>query len=250
MMCQPGDRVKFIGCEIIHREACRIAAASPWVIDLEFERKGLHDLATADMQAKLREAVDRADADGRYKAILLGYARCNDGLAGLQARSIPLVIPKAHDCITFFFGSRAAYREYFDNHPGTYFHTTGWMERNDAEVPGQQGVMAQLGLSDSYEQLVAKYGEENAAFIHETLGDTTQNYSRICYLEMGVTDESEYIRRSRTEADEKGWQFDLCQGSLSLLQRLLAGPWDDDFLIVPPGRTIVPRNDDEVLGLE
>jgi len=123
-------RLKFIGCEIIYREACVLAARSPHIVDLQFLRKGLHDLETAQMLASVQSAVDQV-ADG-YDAILLGYARCSDGVVGLTARSVPVVVPRAHDCITFFFGSRRAYREYFDARPGTYYRTTGWEERQSA----------------------------------------------------------------------------------------------------------------------
>jgi hypothetical protein len=249
MELSPGDNVTFIGCEIIHREACHLAACSPFQVDLAFQRKGLHDLETGQMLAMLQQAVDDAAAEDRYKAILLGYARCNDGVAGLRAPSIPMVIPKAHDCITLFFGGREAYREYFDAYPGTYFHTTGWIERDDPNVPGQLGVMDHLGLGDSYEQMVAKYGADNAQFIQDMLGDWRTNYTRLCYIRMGVTDEQRFIEESQAEAARHGWEFDLRTGDLSLLARLFGGDWDDDFLIVPPGKSIIGRNDDQVLGL-
>lgn len=243
------DKYKFIGCEIIYREACKLAAESRLRIDVEFLQKGLHDLERQDMQSKLQAAVDAVPDDAGYKAILLGYARCNDGLVGLTARSIPLVIPKAHDCISFFFGSRNAYQAYFDSHPGTYFQTTGWCERNDSQVPGTQGVMAKLGLDASYEELVEKHGRENADFILETLGDGLQNYRRICYIEMGVTDERDLIEASRKQAEERNWEFELRIGDWSLLNRLFAGEWhDDDFLIVPAAHQIIAKNNADVLG--
>ena len=244
-----GDKAKFLGCEIIYREACLLAARSRLLVDVAFGPKGLHDLPTADMLSRLQQSVDDIDDTG-YAAILLGYARCNDGLVGLQARSIPLIMPKAHDCITFFFGSRRAYRDYFDAHPGTYFHTTGWIERDDPSVPGQPGVMEQLGLTDSFEQLVAKYGHDNAMFIRESLGDWKSSYSRLCYLQMGVTHEDAYLDQSRKMAAENHWTFEQREGDLSLLQRLFNGPWDDDFLIVRPGQKIVASNDDDVVAVE
>jgi hypothetical protein len=190
-----------------------------------------------------------AQGDRPYKAILLGYARCSDGVVGLQARSIPLVIPKAHDCITLFFGSRRAYQEYFDAHVGTYFHTSGWVERNNPRIPGRQGVNDRLGLGRSLAELTEQYGAENAQFILETLGDGLQNYRRVCYIEMGTLDESELIRTSQARAAERGWEFERRRGDWSLLRKLFEGPWDEDFLIVPPGATIAPRNDGEILGL-
>ncbi len=250
-------KFKFIGCEIVYREACLLAARSHFRVDVEFLRKGLHDLETADMAAKVQSCIDAIDPSAGYEAVLLGYARCNDGLVGVKARDIPLVIPRAHDCITMFFGSRRAYREYFDSHPGTYYMTTGWAERNvgegDYSMPayGKEGVMGKLGLAMTYAQYVAKYGKENADYIIETLGDWRKNYSKILYLEMGTCDETQFMEISRQEAKQHDWQFEQRKGDWSLLERLfLAGgqdTWDDDFVIVPPGAQIAARNDDAVL---
>lgn len=241
-------RLKFIGCEIIYREACLLAARSAHRVDLQFLRKGLHDLKTADMRAAVQAAVDAVE-DG-YDAILLGYARCNDGLAGLTARRRPLVIPRAHDCITFFFGSRGGYKTYFDANPGTYFHTTGWQERNSLEGVETVGVMGQLGLDRPYEELVARYGRENADFIVQTIGNWTVNYRRLCYIEMGACDEATFVEASRRQAAEKGWSFDHRRGDWSLLEKLFAGQWDEDFVIVQPGWHLAARNDDRVLDAE
>jgi len=54
--------------------------------------------------------------------------------------------------------------------------TTGWAERNvsgdyDRPAYGQQGVMGKLGLNQSREELIAKYGEDNADFINEMMGE-------------------------------------------------------------------------------
>ncbi|HUJ75543.1 MAG TPA: hypothetical protein VL359_11820, partial [bacterium] len=54
----PANRRKFIGCEIIYREACWLAATSPHLVDVEFLRKGLHDLETQDMVSRVQAAVD------------------------------------------------------------------------------------------------------------------------------------------------------------------------------------------------
>jgi len=250
-------RFKFIGCEIIYREACFLAATGPHQVDVEFLLKGLHDLPRQDMLAKLQASVDAVDPRAGYEAILLGYARCNDGLVNLKARSIPLVIPKAHDCITFFFGSRAAYQDYFDRHPGTYFMTTGWSERNkfgengySKPAYGMDGVMARLGLTESYEVMVEKYGRENADYIIESLGGWQKSYSRSLYLEMGACDEKPFIEYARYRAREQAWEFEVRKGSWTLLEKLFFGQWNEDFLVVPPGGKIVARNDAEILDAE
>lgn len=247
-------RLKFLGCEILYREACALVSRCRHRVDVEFLRKGLHDLETPDMVARIQQSIDAVDP-AEYDAILMGYARCNDGLVGVEARDLPLVIPKAHDCITLFFGSRAAYRAYFDAHPGTYYMTTGWAERNGFEegqyatpAYGQSGVMGKLGLADSFEQLVEKHGRENAEYIWQTVGDWRQHYTHMLYLEMGTCDETPFIELARQRAGENGWSFHARAGDWTLLQKLFDAQWDEDFVIVRPGEQIVARNDEEVLG--
>ncbi len=253
-------KFKFIGCEIVYREVCYLAATGPHQVDLHFLPKGLHDLETSDMLGRVQQAVDEVAPDSRYEAILLGYARCNDGLVGLTARDIPLVIPRAHDCITFFFGSRETYREQFDAHPGTYYMTSGWSERdqndeNSLTQPafGTEGIMGKLGMTETYEQLIAKHGKENADYILETLGDWKdweKNYSRMLYLEMNVCDESVFIDRARKIAQQHRWEFEQRKGDWTLLKKLFYGNWDDDFVIVNPTQRIVARNDENILDVE
>ncbi|MCK5114151.1 MAG: DUF1638 domain-containing protein [Phycisphaerae bacterium] len=251
-------RYKFIGCEVFYREACYLASMSKDLVDVEFLRKGLHDLETADMVARIQNAVDLAsNADVPYDAILLGYGRCNDGLVDITAGEVPLVIPKAHDCITVFFGSRGDYKKHFDENSGTYYETTGWIERGDCDdgsvqrpAYGMEGVMGKLGLTESYEQLVAKHGKDNADYLVETLGGWEQAYSQLCYLEMGVCDESEFITTAKKRAEQHGWKFELRKGALTLLRKLFSGKWDDDFVLVPPNSKLVAKNDENILGVE
>jgi hypothetical protein len=251
MRCRTARR-KFLGCEILYREACKLAAESAARVDVEFLPKGLHDLETDEMRRRIQERIDQADRDG-YERILLGYARCNDGVAGLAARGVPLVIPRAHDCISLFFGSRDEYRRQFDAEPGTYYMTTGWAERNEgwefgaAQVPAARGIMAKLGLDESFEQMVARYGRDNAEYILSQLGNWKEHYRRMLYLEMGICDEREHIARAAELAAENGWRFERQPGSLGLLARLFEGPWDDDFVVVEPGQVIQPRSGERIL---
>src|SRR5271169_4196374 len=116
-------RLKLISCEVFTRELCDTAARSVHQVDLAFLPKGLHDIGCAGMLSRLQAAVDAVEAP-QYDAILLGYGLCNNGIAGLTARTLPIVVPRAHDCMTLFFGSRDRYEDYFRKNPGTYFLTT------------------------------------------------------------------------------------------------------------------------------
>ena len=238
-------RLKLIACEIIYRELCLCVANSPHIVDLQFLQKGLHDSPSHEMVAAIQKEITEAEK-GPCDAILLGYALCNNGTVGLCTHRVPLVIPKAHDCITFFFGSRQRYKDYFDNNPGTYFRTTGWSERNF--VKSGQSVMSRLGLDKTYEEYVKKYGEENARYIMETLGEWKKNYRKMTYIEMGLATDLGYDKKAEADGKENGWAFEKIQGDWRLINAFLNGRWNDDFLVLKPGQRIAATNDADVIG--
>jgi len=243
-------RLKLISCEIFYREMCAVVARSPNMVDIEFLPKGLHDIGSDKMLARLQSALDSVE-DARYDAVVLGYGLCGTGIVGLTARSIPVVVPRAHDCITHFLGSKERYAEYFQNHPGVYFKTTGWIERGtDLEQLTRQA-LHKSGLGYTYSELVEKYGEDNAKFLYEQLCDTTRNYQQFTYIEMGIEPDGRFERTAQEEAARRGWRFEKICGDLSLLERLVGGEWDDrDFLTVPPGWRVVARYDESIIGAE
>ena len=243
-------RLKLVSCEVFYREMCALVARSPHQVDVTFLPKGLHDLPATDMRGRLQAVIDSIPPE--YDAVLMGYGLCNNGLHHLEARGVPLVLPRAHDCITLFFGSRARYTDYFWNHPGTYFKTSGWIERGEATGELRQLSIGHLaGLDLTYEQMVEKYGEDNAAYLMETLGRGENHYGRISFIEMGVEPDDRFEQSARTTAQEKGWVFEKEKGDLTLLARLLNGEWNEaDFLVVPPGYRVTARYDEGIIASE
>ncbi len=239
-------RFKLICCDVMFREMCSACLASPHKIDVEFLPKGLHDLPTAQMNSKLQTLIDSVD-ENQYDAILLGYALCNNGLAGITARKTKIIIPRAHDCITLFFGSRKRYQKYFDENLGTFFRTSGWIERD--ELHGelkQQSIGHTTGMDMTYEQLVEEYGEDNADFLYETLCQTLKNYEKITFIKMGI-EPPYFLEQAKAEAVERNYKFEEVDGDMTIINRLVNGNWDDDFLIIESGKTIKPSYDDKII---
>jgi len=237
-------RYKLIACEIIYREICSLIADCENIIDVEFLRKGLHDAGSETMVKTIQEMVNQTDKKN-YDAILLGYGRCNNGTVGLKSQEIPLVIPRAHDCITFFFGSQQAYDEYFAQNPGTFYRTTGWIER---DIYDKDSVMHQMGLDRTFDQYVAQYGIENAEYIMQSLGTWQQHYNRFVYIDMGLPLDDNYAQQTQQEARDNNMEFQRLQGNSRLLRSLLSGQWsEDEFLIVPPGNEVAAEDNGKVI---
>ena len=232
----------------MYREFCAAVARSPNKVDVEFMPKGLHDMGQPGMSRRLRETLDAVD-QSQYDAIVLGYALCSNGLVGLAAGSIPLVLPRAHDCITLFLGSRQRYLKYFHSHTGVYFKTRGWIERGDGlnQLDGD-GQTLTSGMGQSYDELVAKYGEDNARFLYEQLTEMTHNYGGMTFIEMGIEPDDRFEQQARREATERGWEFDKLDGDMSLIQDLVDGPWDEErYLVVEPGYEIAASFDEAIV---
>ncbi len=239
-------RLKILCCEVFFRELCSLVASSPHICDVEFLPKGLHDLGCEKMSERLQQFVDGVDAE-LYYAIVMVYGLCNNGTVGIRSTGCPIVIPKAHDCMTVFLGSRDRYRNCFDANPGTFYRTSGWIEREDASGAGDTTIPQQLGMTMSFPQLVEQYGEENAKYIMETMGDGVQNYDRIAYIRMGLDGEDRFVEEARQEAKRREWRFEELAGDMCLLRKLVSGDWDDDFVVLQPGEALQPSYDEQVM---
>ena len=213
---------------------------------------GLHDLGAA-MRPQLQERIDAADEQG-YDAILLGYALCGRGTEGLHAGKTKLVMPRAHDCIGLLLGSRQRYQDYFENHPGVYYRSPGWVE---FQTPGQ--VLEPAWASTRYkpaerrsrEELIAQFGEDNGIYLFEQYGAFRRHYSGLTYISTGVEPDNHCREQARAEAMKMGWAFEELQGSLTLLEHLSNGEWDAaDFLIVPPGATVIGTLGESVVDVQ
>ena len=237
-------RLLLIACEIVLRELCDAILRSPHRVDVQFMPKGLHDLGGPELQRRLQVAIDAADPT-EYDAIALGYGLCGNGLAGLQARQLPVVVPRAHDCITLLLGNRATYRQYFTANAGTYYRSVGWVERGEAI---QQQLFGMSFHRASLESLIERYGESNGRYLYEEYRRYEQNYSRLAYIDNGLAPDASSLESARAEAAEKHWTFEIVPGELTLFRRLLTGDWNEDFLVVPPGQRIeVSYEGDEVV---
>jgi len=245
-------RLKAIICQVFTREMEHVIARSRHTVDLEIIPMGLHSQG-AGMHTYLQERIDAVD-DAGYDAILLGYALCGCGTEGLRAGKTPIVMPRAHDCIGVLMGGHKAFDAYFQQHPGTYFRSPGWVEFQDAGV-GLEPPFAmqrhQLGERSTLKELTAVYGEENAKFLFEQFNAFRKHFTGLTYISLPVASDAASRSRAQAEASQEGWEFEELNGSLRMLEQLVNGEWNGvDVLLVPPGAVIKARPDDAILEAE
>jgi hypothetical protein len=214
---------------------------------LEFLRKGLHDLGAKAMAEKIQGVVDRAP-EGVYEAILLGYGLCGNGLDGLTARHTRLVLPRAHDCIALLMGSRERYQTYFEGNPGTYYQSTGWLERGKGL---QQLTHNTMGFDEPLEAMIRKYGEDNGRYLYEEMTRYRSQYRKLTFIETGLEAGGKFLAEASTEAKEKGWSFERLPGDLTWLRRMVEGEWaEPEFVVAEPGQRIVASYDTSVVKVQ
>ena len=237
-------RLKLICCDVFAREIGALLRRSPHAISVKFLSKGLHEIGCALMREKLQDEINWTVARD-FDAILLGYGLCGFGTVGLKAREVPLVIPRAHDCISILLGSRLKHEAQLEEHPGTYFRSSGWLERRqNPEHLKAISLAERNSLNSTSSALIADYGLDNGEFLAGILCEQTRRYDRLALIETGVEPDDRFERTSFLEAKHQGWKFEKIRGDLTLLLRFLLGEWDEaDFLVVKPGDAIHPTYD-------
>jgi hypothetical protein len=242
-------RFKVIACEVLAREIYLCAAGSLHLVDLELVEKGLHN--TPDkLRVELQERID-ATQPGRYDAVLLGYGLCGNALLGLTAHDVPVVVPRAHDCITLYLGSRSKYNAKFAENSGTYYYTADYIERTSSDKDSlavSLGTALTTDIQAVYATYVEKYGQDNADYLMEVMGEWSSHYSRAVYIDHEDTRFLGLEKLAIDEANRRGWKYENVPGSVLLFRQLMSGEWPaEDFLVVEPGHKIEPSYDDKVI---
>lgn len=207
-------RTKIIACATVIEEMMPILPPGVSTQVLDF---GLH-LKPDQLAGALQNAIDSAAAD----VVLLGYGLCSRALVGLRANGCSLVVPRVDDCIAIFLGSREAYQQQARREPGSYYLTKGWIEVGDSPF-------------EEYRRLAARYGEPRAERMIRLM---LKNYTRLAFINTGQYEIERYREYARQMAERFGLRYEEIPGADSLVRKLLFGPWDDEFVVVPAGGVI------------
>jgi hypothetical protein len=229
---KPRPAYALLACDVFLEELAALAGEDPPWAHAEYLEMGLHD-SPDKLRLTLQAAIDRIDPMPGVDAIVLAYGLCGNGLIGLRAGRCPLILPRAHDCVTILLGGAARHASVLDGNPGTYFYSPGWVRGKRVPGPDREAHIRALyagryaddpeiidDLVDADREAFAHHNR--AAYVDLTNNTTTEDYCRKCALHLG-------------------WEFIRLAGDPGMLQGLLRGDWDAArFLTIPPGHAIAP----------
>ena len=232
--------LKFVCCDVFTRIACGLVSKSPHIIDIEFVPMLAHT-EPEKLKQIIKDIIDKSinNSGRKYDAVLLGYGLCGNSVTGLSC-SVPLVIPRAHDCCTVFMGGKDKFLSAFGGLLSTRWSNTGYFER--CHLIDEQYGTGQLALyktSAEYMGYVEQYGEDNADYIWETMHPNIETDEAI-YIKIEGYEYSDAYEKYKCDIKKAGKELKTVEGDTSLLEALIDGEWDDErFLVVPPGKKIV-----------
>ncbi|MFP4172050.1 MAG: DUF1638 domain-containing protein [Candidatus Hydrogenedentota bacterium] len=212
-------RKRIIACEGVKPELTRIIEETSADADCVFIGQELHR-----HPERIKEAVEAVldAAPSALEEVVLGYGLCSNGVVGIEARERRLIIPKVHDCIGMYLGSLDRYKAMFEQRPGTYYLTTGWIEKGkDPLTTMREEYAARVGMADA----------------EEAMREELQHYSTIAFIDLGLRPDMERFKKvARENAEYFGLEYVEIVGDWSLLRKMVEGPYNpSEFVIVEPG---------------
>ena len=193
---------------------------------ITFMDYGLHRVPS-NLTWSVQEVIDSIE---QPSLVMLGYGLCGNGLDGIKAGKQTLLIPRADDCIAILLGSYKKYIQMFEEEPGTYYLTKGWLDSGSNPL-------------QEYEEYVEKYGQESAEWV---MDQQYQHYERLVFVAHSQEDLEKYRPQALEVArycERWDMRYEEVLGSDIFVRRLIEiastpEKADDDFVIIPPGGEI------------
>lgn len=179
--------------------------------------RGYHNTPELLRKKLQKEILDLQDQE----EILLTFGLCGNGTAGIYSPCARLILPKFDDCLNMFLctGKR---KQRALVQAGTIYLTRGW-------------TLDRESIIQQYHDLQEKYDEETCEIIMETM---YAHYDSITLIDTGCYN----MEETRSYAEKAGSFLNLKirekAGSVKILEQLLSGCWDENFIVMEPGKSI------------
>lgn len=235
-------RIALLACSVFEREIEMLARGAAHLAEVRWFEMGLHDRPDV-LRECLQKNLAAVDARDDIAAVVLAYGLCGRGTAGLRPLRHPLVIPRAHDCITVFMGGKERFAAHQQACPGCFYYTPGW--NRGRRVPGPDKLDK---LRRDYSK---KFAPDDVEFLLESEREQWAQHGTATFLDLGTEDAAREAAYAKNCADWLGWKFERLPGDARLLRDLLWGNWDTArFQTVPAGHALGHAPDENILRAE
>lgn len=208
-----------ISCKMLSDElnkVCKDKKDVPKIIELE---RGMHN-NPKNLHNNLKKLIyENQDVD----EIVLTYGLCGNGTVGLMSPKTRLVVPKFDDCISqLLFRDKIGRRNRSEIQKGHLYITRGWTLDQEAILPQCQNILNIYGKDTGKEIVNQIYGA----------------YQTISMIDTGAYDVNElktYVDKIKEYLDV---QTECVCGSTDILEKIISGKYDDNFIIRNPGEVL------------
>ncbi|WP_213973725.1 DUF1638 domain-containing protein [Tepidanaerobacter acetatoxydans] len=209
------DDVVIIACETIRYELNAAIKETGENIEVIWIDSRYHNDPDG-LREKLQQEIDSIKDK---KTILLGFGCCGNALVGIKATTADLIIPKTDDCISMMLSKEG---EKFERIKKTYFLTKGWIE-------------SPKSLVVEYNRALEKYGEKKVQRIFNVM---LKNYEYLMLIDTGCYEIDQCIDQTIEISEFTHLELIVNKGDIWLLKKLVTGPHDDDFCLIPKGEKV------------
>jgi len=231
-------RIALVACRVFEDEIALHGGDSPQILETRYLEIGLHDHPD-NLRKAVQSEIDAFDGRDDIDAVVLAYALCGRGTAGLRAGRHRLVIPRGHDCMTVFMGSKEKFACQQAACPDSYYYTPGWMKANRCPDPKR--------LESLRAEYSEKFDPDDVEFLLESTKANWAQHGRAVYLDLGTPNSNEKAAEAEAAAKALGWNYERIPGDPALLKDLLSGRWDPErFQIIEPGEMLDHSPDDMI----
>lgn len=231
--------IKIIGCSVFKNKLEEILEKNSLKFDVEFISMKNH-LDPEKLKDKIRDEIIKAENDpnNKYKKIILLYGLCGNSTVGLSS-TLPLVIPKVHDCCSIFLGSSKQFYELFETKLSSEWYTSDYleeMEKIKEEDPNFNMAYTTLKL----EYLINKYGEDNGNYLYETF---TAMEKEIIFIKTSNKNDEANIKK----LSKQYCSLEIMEGGFQLLNDIVMERYNEEILYLNSGEKICCTYDINVI---
>ena len=175
------------------------------------------------MKQRVRSCIEQIPAE--YDTILIAMGFCG-GVWDHVAFDRRIVIPRVDDCVSLLLQTDDRYIPNRKEPGHLYLYETR---------PEDFSALHLMRDASAADPELAGVGRE--LLFHMWF----DNYRHMDIIDTGLNDcyAESYVQAAQDNADQIGAALDYVQGSLRMLEKLLTGVWDEQFLVAEPGHVIV-----------